>query len=251
MASAMSATSPLPEPPPLRDLMAQGPVAVFLDFDGTLVELADEPDGIFVPEDLIDRLHDLRERLNGRLAIVTGRALDDLATHTGQCKLARAGSHGAYCLDEKGSQLTEEPNALPSEVVDALHDFAENHGIRYEAKTHGGALHYRGDPQLEQEILDLAQSLSDAHGLEVRRGKAIVELTEPGSHKGSAVHTFMGENGFEGARPIFIGDDLTDEDGFTGANECGGFGIAVGERESQAARYHLPDVAAVHAWLNL
>ena len=247
----MAASSPLPAPPPLHDLMAEGPVALFLDFDGTLVELADDPDGIHVPDGLVDALRKLRERLDGRLAIVTGRALDNLETHVGACDLNRAGSHGAYCLDEGGARLGEEPKALPPEAVETMRRFADEKSLRYEEKTHGGALHYRSDPDAEQDVLDLAQDVARTYDLEMKRGKRVVELTASGAHKGSAVQTFMAQDRFTGARPVFIGDDLTDEDGFAGANECGGFGIAVGERESQTARYHLADVSAVHAWLNL
>lgn len=247
----MAATSPLPPPPPLRDLMAQDRIALFLDFDGTLVELAEEPDGIHVPDGLLESLRDLRTRLDGRLAIVTGRALDNFETHIGTCDLARAGSHGAYCLDETGTRLGEEPNPLPDEAVETMRRFAQERGITFEQKAHGGALHYRNHADAEQAVLDLAGEVADEYELEMKRGKRVVELTASGAHKGSAVETFMAEDRFKSARPIFIGDDLTDEDGFAGANECGGFGIAVGERESQTARYHLPDVSAVHAWLEI
>lgn len=245
------ATANLPDPPALSDLMAEGPVALFLDFDGTLIELADQPDGIVVPGDLLDRLHDLRDRLDGRLAIVTGRALDDLHKHVGACVLARAGSHGASCLKADGSRLGEEPTILSDAAVQAMQDFAKDRGLRFESKIYGGALHYRQHPWMEAEVLQFARGLAMQYELELKRGKFVVEVADSNSHKGDAVAAFLAEDDFAGARPIFVGDDLTDEDGFAGANSCGGFGIAVGERESQTARYHLADVSAVHAWLNL
>ncbi len=245
------ATANLPDPPALSDLMADGPVALFLDFDGTLVELADQPDGIEVPGDLLDRLHDLRDRVGGRLAIVTGRALDDLHHHVGACVLARAGSHGASCLKADGSRLGEEPTILADDAVRAMQDFAQGRDLGFESKTYGAALHYRQHPEQEGDALEFMQGLAAKYDLELKRGKFVIELADSNSHKGDAVAAFLAEDDFTGARPIFIGDDLTDEDGFAGANACGGFGIAVGERESEAARYHLADVSAVHAWLNL
>ena len=79
----------------------------------------------------------------------------------------------------------------------------------------------------------------------------MAELVRPGANKGGAVRAFMAETAFAGAMPIFIGDDVTDEDGMAAAIECGGFGIAVGERECEIARYALANVATVHQWLDL
>ncbi len=241
----------LPPPPPLPELMARGPVALFLDFDGTLVEIAPEPDAILVPGGLADRLHRLRDRLDGRLALVSGRALDDLESHIGRCEIARAGSHGLHCLRADGTGAGDRPEALPQLVVSRLRAFAAARGLRYEAKTHGGALHFRASPAIEPELIRFAEALANEFGLEVKQGKAVVELVHPGASKAAAVRAFMAEQPFAGSLPIFVGDDVTDEDGFLGATECGGFGLAVGERISENARYHLATVARVYEWLEL
>ena len=247
----MPRTDTLPPPPPLTELMAQAPVALFLDFDGTLVEIAAEPDAITVPDALVERLHRLRDRLDGRLALVSGRALDDLEGHIGRCELARAGSHGLQCLRADGSTAGGQPRSLPGAAVARLRAYAAEHGLHYEAKSHGGALHYRAAPALEPDLRQFAQTLAREFGLDIKSGKAVVELVHPGASKKAAVKAFMAERPFAGSLPIFVGDDITDEDGFLGAIDCGGFGLAVGERVSDTARYHLESVAAVHTWLEL
>ena len=247
MASPLS----LPPPPEFHDLLAQERLALFLDFDGTLVELAPEPGAIDVPQDMVDRLHRLRDTLDGRLALVTGRALDDLESHLDDITVCRAGSHGVSRLFADGSRLGRAPEGLPDAVVGELREFAAEHGLLYEAKSHGGAIHFRGAPEKEERAVAFARSVAEAHDLHLATGKSIAEIVRPGADKGGAVRAFLSEDLFAGSLPVFVGDDTTDEDGMAAANECGGFGIAVGERDSENARYHLSGVGAVHQWLEL
>ena len=130
-----------------RDCSTAVPAALFLDFDGTLVDIAPRPGDIHVPDGLLDRLHALRDRLEGRLALVSGRALDDLTGHLGQPAICRAGSHGASRFLADGTRLGDEPRGLSDGSVAELRAFAEAHGLFYETKTHGGALHFRGAPE--------------------------------------------------------------------------------------------------------
>lgn len=247
----MARRSSLPPPPSLAELLAQGQIALFLDFDGTLVDIAPEPGAIEVPPMLAQKLHDLRERLEGRLALVTGRALDDLASHLGDVKICRAGSHGASRLLPNGSRLGAEPDPLSGACIEELREFAGQHDLYYETKSHGGAIHFRGKPEHAEPTLSFAREIADRYELCVTSGKGVAELVRPGADKGGAVRAFMGEEPFAGTIPVFIGDDTTDEDGMRAAIEFAGFGIAVGERDSEAARYHLFDVKAVHDWLDL
>ena len=247
----MDGPTTLPDPPPLRDLLGEGPVALFLDFDGTLVEIAPAPDAIQVPEGLAASLMALDARIGGRLALVSGRALDDIEGHLGRLDLARAGSHGLHRVHADGRLAGDAPEALPDAAVSDLRAYAQDNGLRYETKAHGGALHYRQRPDFGERAEAFAQSVADRHGLAVKRGKAVAELVRPGASKEGAVEAFMSDAPFAGATPVFIGDDVTDEDGFRGAERFGGFGIAVGERASERARYRLGSVAAVHHWLEL
>ena len=247
----MAESDDLPPPPALASLSGRGPLALFLDFDGTLVEIAETPDAISVPDDLAQRVERLAERLDGRLALVSGRALDDLEGHLGKVALYRAGSHGADCLRADGSTIGHAAEALPDEVVRHLRAFAADNGLDYEEKSHGGALHFRRAPELREAAETMAGEVAEAHGLDIKRGKGVCELVHPGADKGAALAAFMDEAFFSGALPIFVGDDLTDEDGFEAASARGGFGIVVGTRTPTAARYRLSDVQEVHTWLTL
>ena len=247
----MARSDPLPPPPALSELLSAGPVTLFIDFDGTLVGIAPKPGDIHVPDGLAQSLHQLRDRLDGRLALVSGRALDDLEMHLGKVAIARAGSHGASRFLASGKRLGQPPSGLPEKVVADLRTYAERTGLYYETKSHGGALHFRGQPAKAEATLAFAHEVAAAHDLEVTSGKGVAELVRPGANKGAALQAFMAIDPFLGSTPVFIGDDVTDEDGMRAAIEFSGFGIAVGERDSEAARYHLQDVKAVHNWLNL
>lgn len=247
----MHGTSTLPPPPSLRSLRAQGPVSLFLDFDGTLVELADTPQGIAVPDLLHQGLCSLSDRLEGRLALVSGRAVSDLERHLGALKVARAGSHGSDRQHADGLSLDGPPEGISEDARRQLQEFAERSGFSLEDKPHGAALHYRARPELEKEGLDFATGLAKEYELVVKRGKCVIELVRPGADKGGAVRAFMQHEPFAGSHPVFIGDDITDEDGFRAVTEQGGTAILVGEREPTAATYGLANPQEVLAWLSL
>ncbi|MEM6907849.1 MAG: trehalose-phosphatase [Pseudomonadota bacterium] len=241
----------LSPPPTLDTLFQAGRVALFLDFDGTLVELAPGPDAITPLPDLGMRLEMLAERVGGALALVSGRAVDDIARHIGPLKVAAAGSHGSDIRLRDGTSLGKAPTGLPPEIERELREFAASNGLDYEHKPHGGALHYRSAPEREEEAKEFAAVLADEHGWAVQHGKCVVELVAGHATKGTAVDTFMGERRFAGAQPIFVGDDLTDEAGFAACAQLGGIGIVVGDRAPTRASYRLEDVASVHRWLGL
>lgn len=247
----MDVSEVLHAPPELNALRSDRPIALFLDFDGTLVNLAPRPDAIVVPENLAQRLHQLSRDLDGRLALVSGRAIIDLERHVGALQVARAGSHGIDRRLADGAALGADPAPLPDAAARALRNFAAEQGFLLESKVHGTALHYRNAPHLEMLGIEFATALADVHALQVKRGKCVVELVRPGADKGGAVAAFMTVRPFAGSVPIFVGDDVTDEDGFAAAEKLGGFGILVGERRPTAARYALPDPEAVYRWLQL
>ncbi|MCC0011715.1 MAG: trehalose-phosphatase [Sphingomonadaceae bacterium] len=238
-------------PPALDVLSASEPVALFLDFDGTLVAIADTPDGIEVPSDLAARLEALAARVGQRLALVSGRSPGNLAEHLGPVLVAIAGSHGMARTGRDGQPVGTPPRQIADAALARIEAAAAAAGAAVERKAHGMALHYRLAPEREADVLAAAHELAATHGLIVKQGKCVAELVPPGGDKGSAVRAFMTEAPFAGTVPVFVGDDVTDEDGFRAATELGGFGIAVGERPSDSARYHLSSVSDVHAWLNL
>tara|TARA_E500000305_G_scaffold103720_1_gene99468 strand:+ start:144 stop:881 length:738 start_codon:yes stop_codon:yes gene_type:complete len=241
----------LPLPPTLSQMARGSPVALFLDFDGTLVEIAPRPDAIVVPEGLASGLATLSETLGGRLALISGRAISDIEGHTGPLGIACAGSHGADMRDGEGRVLGNPPAPFAPDLLAEIEAFANANGLLIERKPHGAALHYRHDPSLDDVALTFARDMADAEGLDIKRGKSVIELVGKGANKGVAVAAFMGQAPFSGALPVFVGDDVTDEDGFRIASEMGGFGVLVGDRAPTLARYRLAHPAAVHHWLHL
>jgi trehalose 6-phosphate phosphatase len=234
-------------PPPLARLAS---AALFLDFDGTLVELADSPDSIAVPAGLEPLLERLAERLGGRLAIVTGRALDDLQRHLGSSAAVLSGSHGAELRYPDGRCITvEAPPGLES-AREAVRRFAgDSAGLLVEDKPAGVALHYRLAPERERAVGDFLAGLAVGTGLALQRGKMVAELKPAGADKGAALRRLMAEPPFAGARPVFVGDDLTDEHAFEAAAALGGAGVLVGPARASAACWRLDGVAEVTAWL--
>lgn len=250
MSGKMETRLCLPAPPSLAALLEQGPIALFLDFDGTLIEIAVGPDAIKVPSGLGTGLQRLGARLGGALALVSGRGIDNLRSFLGPLPLHLAGSHGAHVV-HPGGKILRDAKPLPTLVSDALRQFARDNGLLFEPKAHGGALHFRSRPGLVTGTHRFADALAQQHGLATKRGKSVIELVWPGADKGGAVDLLASEPAFVGKRPVFIGDDVTDEDGFAACVRLGGFGITVGERSSAAANHSLASVKDVHAWLEL
>jgi trehalose 6-phosphate phosphatase len=237
----------LPQPPPLR-IAPQ--TALFLDFDGTLVDIADHPDDVEVAHSLPPLIEALSRGLGGRLALVSGRSLAALENLLGPLDVAMAGSHGGEFRPTGGSEVHPLADPIPADIVDELSRFAEaNGGLLVEPKPFSIAVHYRHHPEARDALLACAQAIATERGLKVKHGKQVVELVMPGSDKGSAVSRFMEHGEFAGTVPLFVGDDVTDEDAFRAVVQFGGSGVLVGPLRETAARWHLEDVTAVHEWL--
>jgi len=242
----------LSKPPTLDELTSGSPVALFLDFDGTLVDIAPTPDSILVPPGLARSLAALAERLEGRLAVISGRSVADLARHLDPLNVACAGSHGLERFDASGSQVGPAPRPMPDEVREALRTFAAaRDGLSFEDKSFGAALHFRAQPEFEPEAVAHASEVARGAGMATKHGSCVIEVVHKDANKAQAVRAFMQLPQFRDATPVFVGDDLTDEDGFKAAADLGGFGILVGPREPTRARYHLEAPASVRDWLGL
>lgn len=224
--------------------------SLFLDFDGTLAELAPRPDAVRVDAALPGLLEVLACRLEGRMAIVSGRPVAQIRAYFPDLAIAVSGSHGLE-LDWPDGRVEhpERPRWLDDAVAHAGALRDRHPGLLVEEKPFGVALHYRQAPEAAADAHALADELARDGG-SVQAGKMVVELRATGMEKGDAVRRFMQEPVMTGTYPVFLGDDLTDEPAFAVAAELNGAGILVGEPRDTAARYRLPGVAAVHDWLS-
>ncbi|HTG38529.1 trehalose-phosphatase [Sphingomonas sp.] len=236
----------LPAPP--TELLAGA--SLFLDFDGTLVELEDRPDLVRADTALIALTRQLGEALDGRLAIVTGRASGHILDLFGEVAFAIGGSHGVEFRWPDGRTATPELPATLPDVIAELHRFAEGRdGVIVETKPFGAGLHYRMAPHVEDDAHAVAAELARAHGLHLQPGKMMIELRAASGDKGAAIKRLMAEPPFAGTRPVFLGDDVTDEDGFRAVAALGGAGVLVGRERPTSAGYRLDDVQTVRQWL--
>lgn len=234
-------------PPPLH---LRRP-ALFLDMDGVLAPLAATPDAVVPDPARTAVLRRTAARLDGRVAILSGRTLAEVDRISEACLPSASGVHGLERRRADGSMVRAAAAPAVRQAVHAFTAFARSHpGTIVEDKAVSAGLHYRGAPAQAAAAEALAERLAGETGLSLQPGDRVVELKTPGTDKGTALAAFMAEPPFIGAVPVMLGDDLTDEFGFAAANALGGFGVLVGPPRATAARFGLPDVAAVLAWLD-
>jgi trehalose 6-phosphate phosphatase len=211
--------------------------ALFLDFDGTMVDLAPQPNAVHVPQPLIDVLHELHDYLQGAVAVISGRPIDQIDGFLRPLRLPVAGVHGAERRDGEGTLHLLNTHPLDQIEESACTLAAQNPGLLVENKRGSIALHYRQRPELEDLCLRTMQEAVDASpGLTLLRGKMVVEAKPGGASKGHAIEAFLKEPPFAGRKPVFVGDDITDEVGFSTVQRLGGLGIKVGEGATVAWR---------------
>jgi trehalose 6-phosphate phosphatase len=226
--------------------------ALFLDIDGTLLELRDRPEDVVAGDDLIRLLDALSEQLGGALSLVSGRSIADIDRVFAPSRYPVAGSHGAEIRLHPEDEVETATAELPDDLMEELVGFAASHeGLLLEHKLGGASLHYRMAPHLEQACRRLMDDFMDRVGQEFRLipGKMVFELAPLTHNKGQAIAAMMERAPFAGRRPIFVGDDVTDEDGFRAVNEMEGVSVRVGEDRDSAAVCTLDSVSAVRRWL--
>jgi trehalose 6-phosphate phosphatase len=230
--------------------------ALFLDIDGTLLDIAQTPDGVVVPSDLRASLGALHAQLGGALALVSGRPISTIDRLFAPLVLPAAGQHGAELRDERGMDHRAPPPPRLAAVVSAFAEFASSRpGLAVEDKGNSVTLHYRAAPHYRDEAHALARLLIGVRSgeLEMLPSRMAVEIKPRAVDKGSALAWFLAHPPFHGRIPVCVGDDLTDEDGFAAVNRRGGHSIRVG-RDGEGdgdggARFRLPSPAEVRAWL--
>ena len=227
--------------------------ALFLDVDGTLLDLVESPEAVHVPEDLMQTLAATAAREDGALALVSGRSLEQLDRIFAPRRFCAAGLHGLERRKADGEVVppTIERTALDQARTRLADVVARHPGLLLEDKGLSLALHFRRAPHLEPEARHAMTSVSAAAGpdFHLQEGKCVIELKPAGATKRTAIEAFMAEAPFAGRLPVFAGDDVTDEDGFAAVNELGGHSIRVGNGEASCATYRVATVAALRDWL--
>lgn len=219
----------------LATLIEQPGCALFLDFDGTLVDLAATPDSVTVAPGLVDALAILGARLDGALAIISGRPIAQIDAMLAPLMLPVAGVHGIERRDANGQMHYAATPSCDAAQLCAMRLAAEHKGLLVEQKRGAVALHYRLAPHLEQLCLaEMAAAVRDCPGMLLLHGKMVLEVKPVATDKGGAIRDFLAEVPFAGRRPVFAGDDTTDEAGFVYVQQAGGTGLKVGAGPSVA-----------------
>ena len=225
--------------------------ALFLDVDGTLVDIQDHPGDVRADAGLIALLVDLAGRLDGALSLISGRSIAEIDRIFAPARFPSAGAHGAE-LRFDGDAANPAPAEFPHAILQRARQFADEHdGLLVEKKRAGLALHYRRAPRLEVACRDFVAGLMRELGPDFRLidGKMVLEIAPRSHDKGEAIRELLQHEPFCGRQPVFVGDDVTDEDGFRVVNELGGLSVRVGRGNETAAHYALDDVASVRDWL--
>ena len=238
----------LPPAPPA------GQIALFLDFDGTLVGFADHPGDVRVPAELLALLDQLQRQTQGALAIVTGREIYEIDAFLKPLVLPVAGVHGLTRRDANG-RVHRSPvrkNAV-EKIVNSLDQFTDDReGLLIERKSASVALHYRLAPMLAAECqAAMEEAVSLVAGFQLQYGKHVIEARCGDSDKGTAIQAFLDQPPFSDRLPVFAGDDVTDEDGFRVLHALAGpsaLTIKVGPGDS-CARYRVTSIEALADWL--
>lgn len=239
----------MPAPP---DNLDPSILALFLDVDGTLLDIEDHPADVRADPSLVSLLASISTGLGGAMSLISGRQIADIDRIFAPVRFAAAGAHGSELRQHPDDDVAAAESSLPATVLDDLRTFvAQNPGLLLEEKPAGVSLHYRRAPELEEQCKASVQALLPEIDKDFRliAGKMVLELAPIDHNKGAAITDMMRREPFSGRRAVFVGDDVTDEDGFRAVNAMDGITIRVGGNRGSAAEHELPDVAAVRHWL--
>jgi trehalose 6-phosphate phosphatase len=225
---------------------------IFLDLDGTLVEIEDRPDDVRIDPATLRFIERLRDKVGRALALLSGRDIHVIDRLLYPLVLPVAGVHGLQRRDASGRLHSP---IIDQSIVDAIAAkieaaFVSEPGVVIERKTGAVAMHFRLRPDFEKRCLALAREIiRDRPGLDMIKGKMVCEIRLHGNDKGAVIATFLEERPFKGRKPIFAGDDATDEPGFVSVNARDGVSIKIGENPT-AAKFRAANVLELRNWLN-
>jgi trehalose 6-phosphate phosphatase len=228
--------------------------ALYLDIDGTILDIAPTPDGVEVPPGVVPLLQQLWLKLDGAVAFVSGRTVDAIDVLFQPLRLPAVGVHGGEVRLQGGRTMTDE--SLVAELQSALplmrEAIAAMPGVWLENKRCAVALHYRNAPERGREVLKVAELVVAGLGtvFAVLVGKCVVEIRPRHLTKAAGMQRLMEQAPFRGRSPIFAGDDVTDEDAFVLVNQLGGISVRVGAPARTAASFTLADPDQLRRWLH-
>jgi trehalose 6-phosphate phosphatase len=225
--------------------------ALFIDIDGTLLEMAPTPDAVCVPSGLVALLEDLAVELGGAVALLTGRRIANADRLLHPLRLIASGVHGTELRSDRGGRIAMLAPPIPSAIVKTINDLSGiAAGILVERKGSGMAVHYRHAPlaqaRLESELRAIVGRRGD---LLLRQGRMVLEIGPSGFSKGSALASLQAQAPFAGRRPVMVGDDVGDESALLEAEKLGGVALRVAGEHFSRATADFDGVRGVHAWL--
>jgi trehalose 6-phosphate phosphatase len=227
--------------------------ALFLDIDGTLLDLAPTPEAVDVPGWMVGVLERISGRLDGALAFVSGRTIASIDQLFRPLVLPAVGVHGGEIREPGGRLVVDERLSTTLQAAEPVLREAIAHlrGVHLENKQRAIALHYRTVPERGREVLKIAELVVAGMGGEfaVLMGKCVVEIRPRHLTKGTAIDHLMRELPFRGRIPIFAGDDCTDEDAFEVVNRLGGVSIHIGDSTGTRAKSRLSGPDQLRGWL--
>jgi trehalose 6-phosphate phosphatase len=227
--------------------------AYFLDVDGTLLDIMPRPEDVVSDDGLRTLLAGLFGAARGALALVSGRTIADIDRIFAPLVFPVSGVHGAEIRFPDRSRGSNPNDGAMDAARAPLAGFVAAHpGLSLEDKGAALTIHFRRRPELAHEVLEFLVALAQQSGLAVQEGKMVAELKQPHHDKGNGIAALLARPPFLGRKPVFIGDDLTDESGFLFVNARGGVSVRVGAAGTASdARYRLTDPASVRAELHL
>jgi trehalose 6-phosphate phosphatase len=227
--------------------------ALFIDIDGTLLDMAPAPDAVVVPPGLVQKLSRLTRAFGGAVALITGRRVSDADRFFAPLRLVTSGVHGTEARTEPGGDIAMLAATVPDGLLQAVRDIARlSPGILIEEKGAGVAVHYRHAPQMRAAIeLELGRIAGRWENFALRSGRRVLDLIPKTHSKGTGLSTLMRLPSFGGRRPIMIGDDLGDEPAMREAKRLGGVGLRVAGEHFSRDRADFDCPASVRCWLAL
>lgn len=243
-----------PAPPSPQEILAGDvrDIALFLDCDGTLFDIAPTPTEVRVPAGLVELLGRISNGLGGALALLTGRQLAEIDTLLAPVKLVSAGVHGSEVRIARDGDIARVANALPDSLVEEVVRRTQAlPGIIAEPKGPGLAVHYRLAPHLKQALEAELRTLLTRYpeGLILSPGRKLFEIIPAGHSKGTALESILALPEFAGRRPMMIGDDMGDVPAFAAAHRAGGAGLRVGGEQFGYDNIEFAGPKDVLAWL--